>query len=60
MTYFDFIIWKNLYFIVYIVDVQRQRLSTRDLLFYLILLIIAVYLIGFFSQNMRFFLIIFP
>ena len=55
MTYFDFIIWKNLYFIVYIVDVQRQRLSTRDLLFYLILLIISVYLIGFFSQNMRFF-----
>ena len=55
MTYFDFIIWKNSYFIVYIVDMQRQRLSTRDLLFYLILLIIAVYLIRFFLQNMRFF-----
>ena len=40
---------------MYIVDMGKKILSTRDLFFYLILLIIAVYLIGFFLQNMRFF-----
>jgi hypothetical protein len=40
---------------MYIVGMGKKILSTRDLFFYLILLIIAVYLIGFFLQNMGFF-----
>ena len=40
---------------MYIVGMEKKILSTRPLLFYLTLLIIAVYLIGFFFQNVKIF-----